>query len=189
MYDNVCTAKQKLENNIEFREVDWKSLCQAVYRVTNDTYTRQFQYKIIHNYLPTNSLLFNYKLTDSNRCTFCFIHKETIKHLFCECSYSVTSYKGICQYLEKYDVVMPSLSPTHILYGLLPVTLENKLENHMIILYKLIIFTCRTKSSVPRLPMFQIKLKEVMTIEHKIAIKNGKILHHLQKWKTMNEIL
>ena len=76
MYDNICTAKQKLANNIEFREVDWKSLCQAVYRVTNDTYTRQFQYKIIHNYLPTNSLLFNYKLTDSNRCTFCF------KHLF-----------------------------------------------------------------------------------------------------------
>ena len=114
MYDNVCTAKQNLENNIEFREVDWKSLCQAVYRVTNDTYTRQFQYKIIHNYLPTNSLLFNYKLTDSNRCTFCFIHKETIKHLFCECSYSVTFYKEIRQYLEKYDVVMPSLS-THIL--------------------------------------------------------------------------
>ena len=64
--------------------------------------------------------------------------------------------------------------------------MENKLENQMIILYKLIIFTRRTKSSVPRLPMFQIKLKEVMTIENKIAIKNGKIL---QKWKTMNEIL
>ena len=83
---------------------------------------------------------------------------------------------------------MPSLSPTHILYGLLP-TMENKLENHMIILYKLIIFTCRTKSSVPRMPIFQIKLKEIMTMEPRIAIKNGKILNHLQKWKTMNEIL
>ena len=34
MHEEVCYAWQKLESNGYFGDVEWKSLCQAVYKVT-----------------------------------------------------------------------------------------------------------------------------------------------------------
>ena len=46
---------------------------------------REFQFKIIHNYLPVNSKLFKYKLITSDRCSYCFVSSETVEHLFGNC--------------------------------------------------------------------------------------------------------
>ena len=52
---------------------------------TNDNKLKDFQFKILHRYLPTNSLLYIMKRIDSAKCTFCGLYRETIQHLFYDC--------------------------------------------------------------------------------------------------------
>ena len=42
------------------------------------TKLRDFQYRLLHNLLPTNRDLVRWKIKDSFLCTFCHLHEETI---------------------------------------------------------------------------------------------------------------
>ena len=51
---------------------------------TRDNILKEFQFKILHRYLPTNDLLFKMEKVNSRKCTFCNLYRETILHLFYE---------------------------------------------------------------------------------------------------------
>ena len=67
--------------------LDWKNIYQLPGRVTLDTRTRAFQYKILNRILYTNSILYKMKLIPSPLCTFCGDHEETLEHLLVKCVY------------------------------------------------------------------------------------------------------
>ena len=50
--------------------IDWKSIYQLPGRVTLDTRTRAFQYKILNRILYTNRILYKMNLVPSPMCTF-----------------------------------------------------------------------------------------------------------------------
>ena len=75
------TAKEKLESKYKDK-IEWNEICKILIKTSIYTKLREFQYKIIHNYLPVNHNLFKWKVSDSNRCSYCFNESETIEHLF-----------------------------------------------------------------------------------------------------------
>ena len=44
-----------------------------------------FQYKVLHDTLYINKMLFKFGKAISPRCPFCKLHEETIMHLFYDC--------------------------------------------------------------------------------------------------------
>ena len=78
--------------------IDWKNIYQLPGRVTLDTRTQAFQYKILNCILYTNSILYKMKLIPSPLCTFCGDHEETLEHLLVK----VCVYERIlvCQHLS-----------------------------------------------------------------------------------------
>ena len=44
-----------------------------------------FQFKLIHNIIPTNLSLYKMSIKDSPRCDRCLFQNETLVHRFCEC--------------------------------------------------------------------------------------------------------
>ena len=60
--------------------------------------------QLLHRIIPTNSFLHKIKLKNTNLCTFCKIHDETIEHLF----FDVTTKFMIC-YWSKHCMVRPGL--------------------------------------------------------------------------------
>ena len=66
---------------------DWKNIFQLPSRVTLDTRTRAFQYKIMNRILYTNiKTLYKMNLVPSPMCTFCGDHQETLAHLLISCA-------------------------------------------------------------------------------------------------------
>ena len=65
------------------------------FQVALDTYTRDFQYKILNRILFTNSKFFKLKLVESTLCSFCDKNKETLEHLFVFCEHSKAFWKEI----------------------------------------------------------------------------------------------
>ena len=58
-------------------------LFTAYLSVTKDTKLQDFQYKLIHKILTTNSFLYKCGLKETELCTFCTETKESLVHIFC----------------------------------------------------------------------------------------------------------
>ena len=62
--------------------LDWENIYSGIYCTTLDTYSRQFQFRIVHNYICVNNNLKKWKIIDTDRCSYCFIGKESVEHIF-----------------------------------------------------------------------------------------------------------
>ena len=72
------TAQSKFDSLYNISNIlDWKNIYQLPGRVTLDTRTRAFQYKILNRTLYTNSILYKMKLIPSPLCTFCGDHEAS----------------------------------------------------------------------------------------------------------------
>ena len=77
-----CLNKWSKELNIE---TDVKEILDIIFKTTNDSCLRWFQYKLLHGLFPTGQFLYLRKLLDSTRCTLCNHADETILHMFWDC--------------------------------------------------------------------------------------------------------
>ena len=121
----------------------WNNVCKNIYKTTIEPHLREFQFKIIHNYLPVNSKLFKYKLITSDRCSYCFVSSETVEHLFGNCFQVKNIYFTIREWLESIGIEMPKFEQNVILYGLTPFNRNNALQNHILLLFKQFVYMCR----------------------------------------------
>ena len=99
------TGKLKLEEKSK-GTITWQDACNILYTTTIDTYSRQFQYRILNNYLHVNSVLFKWKVVDSMRCSYCFINNESLEHLFCECHVAVTLYMQVKTWESRQEALL-----------------------------------------------------------------------------------
>ena len=75
------TAQDYLENLFETSQFNWKKIDFLIRNTTLDTKERMFQYKVLHNILHANKMLFKLGKVTSPRCCFCKLLDETIIHL------------------------------------------------------------------------------------------------------------
>ena len=170
--------------------LDWKSVCKAIYATCIDTYSRQLQFKIVHNFLTVNNLLYKWKLKETNLCSYCNVEPETLINIFCHCHVTKTFYCRINDYLRQCNVVLPELTEQFVLYGVTDITdgHNRKLVQHINILYKEIVFKCRDNNSDLTLTHFKARMSNLEKIERRIAISRNKLHVHLDKWHSWQNI-
>ena len=67
--------------------INWNSVCNRIFKMSHDTKTMDFKYnKAVYDVLATNYWLCEWKIKESNLCTFCYEAVETQLHLFWECN-------------------------------------------------------------------------------------------------------
>lgn len=81
------TAQLRYNEMFHDSELMWNKIYSLPFQVALDTYTRDFQYKILNRILFTNSKLFKLKLVESSLCSFCDKNEETLEHLFVFCEH------------------------------------------------------------------------------------------------------
>ena len=77
--------EQAVHTNIVI--ADWSFIYCISFSFTKDTKLQDFQYKLIHRILITNSFLYKCGLKETEFCTFCTETKESLVHIFWECNY------------------------------------------------------------------------------------------------------
>ena len=65
------------------------------------TKLRNFIYKYLHLKLYLNPVLLCMHIKDSDMCSFCNIHVETVEHLFDHCKYSKELWASLSHYIYK----------------------------------------------------------------------------------------
>ena len=121
---------------------DWPICFDIVKRACRDPYIRNFQYKLLHQIIPTNIFLHKIHLKDTKLCSFCKHQDETMGHLFFDCPI-------ISDFLECFflTIYYTNIRPTkkHIMLGFPE---ESLLLDLLVIIAKNYIFKCKFCSFV-----------------------------------------
>ena len=85
---------------------DWSFIYCIPFSITK---LQDFQYKLIHRILITNSSLYKCGLKETELCTFCTETKESLVDIFWECNYVPNFWLAIGNFLKICGVSLPFL--------------------------------------------------------------------------------
>ena len=121
-------------------DYNWSFIYCIPFSVTKDTKLQDFQYKLIHRILITNSFLYKCGLKETELCTFCTETKESLVHIFWECNYVRNFWLSIGNFLIICGLGLP-FNAKDIILGLT----EHISINNVLIILKYYIYVCRCK--------------------------------------------
>ena len=99
-------------------------------------------YKILHNFVATNKLLYKIGKVDSPRCNFCQLYDQDTQHLFYHCMVVRNFWFRVVEYLSIEHGLTVNLSLEDILFGHASIK-GNNIINKTIMLGKLYVFRCK----------------------------------------------
>jgi len=87
--------------------------------VTKEIKLSIFQYKIIHNLLYTNCILYKMKKVQDPYCPFCTNVEQTVGHLFVSCPIASSFWSDFSKWYHSVSKKTLSLSKNEMMYGVL----------------------------------------------------------------------
>jgi hypothetical protein len=180
-----CTEKWSREIIHSSEEGIWKQYFMLPMNVCLDTKLRMFQWNILHRVLVTNKKLAMYGILNTNVCTFCQCHEETLLHLFYECKFVKNLWKELFQCLHPNILMQKELDPKEILFGILGFG-DNQLINLIVILCKRFIYVNRCFKHTPTISKLILFLKDYYQRESAICKQNGNNAVKIEKkWSVL----
>ena len=126
-----------------------------------------FQYKVIHNVLPTRATLFRDGLLDKATCNFCNDKEQTLNHLLINCTVSFwTSFIVWWNTKTNENLV---LNPSHILYGWHERTRHWRILSYCLLIAKYYIFCTSRRGDDLALQNYLLIMHEKLEILKEIA--------------------
>ena len=105
-----------------------------------------FQYKIIHYFLYTNSILYKMKKVENPLCPFCTNVDQTISHLFVSCPCASSFWSEFTKWYQSISKKTLNLSKNEVMYGVLNDWSSCSTLNHLILIGKYFLY-CKALNS------------------------------------------
>ena len=147
---------QKLKKEFNLKDTELESTYLLPFKITKEPKLIEFQFKIVNFIIGTNVFLKTVKIKENDLCGFCENSKETVKHLFYEC----TLVKRFWGYFEVYWYEKTNeplkLSLNAVLLG------DNQFSdmlNYFILVAKYYIFRAKYHQVLPRFKDYVAILK------------------------------
>ena len=157
-----------------------------IYKCTNYTKLRSFQYRLLHNALVFNRQLYHWKIKNTDLCSNCNKEKETVLHFYCECEYAQKLWSEVQTFIYKRTGEQITLTSQNIIFGNLSPT--NPVANIIVLATKSLLYSYRCSNKVCTIKNIRNYIYECENLERFNAIKKGKLYYHNKKWGTSDEI-
>ena len=181
---NTPTSQKYSGNVFPNENFDWKKIYILPRVVTINSFQRNFQYKILHNILYLNKILFTFGKIKTPLCSFCHSYDETIKHIFLECICVKQLWNHLRLFLTN-DISLPILRPQTAIFGFIN-GIENsvyKITNYILLIFKLHVYKSREKR-ILELSRLINEIKKVKLLEKKSAQNHVRKLEQYNiKWE------
>jgi hypothetical protein len=153
---------------------------RMIYKSTQSTKIRNFQYRLTHRILGINSKLHDWGIKNSPLCDLCKKEQETYIHLFCECEKIQTLWQKIKQWTLQNTGHHLEISQINIILG----TRKTAVLDLIIHTTKMYIYFCKMRENqAPKNEELIRRVEETRNIEKYIATKNNTIERYERKWK------
>ena len=140
------------------------------FTITNGVKTIMFQYKVIHNLLPTRATRFRDGLLDSATCNVCNDKEQTLNHLLINCAAAVSFWTSFLVWWNTKTNEKLILNPSHILYGWHERTRHWWILNYCLLIAKYYIFCTSLREDDLDLQNYLLVTHEKLETLKEIAI-------------------
>jgi len=151
-----------------------------------EPYTRQFQFKILHNIVATNSILHKWKIVSIPAFSYCQIQRETVDHLLYECIPVRELWRKIQDWWNA--TVKPpknlKLGNKEKKYGIENKSQEDILLNILLIETRISIFKNREKYHIPEITQIISKLRTRKDVEKQTKIFK---MNYEKRWSPLQD--
>ena len=93
------------------------------------------------------------------------------------------------EWCRQYDLILPKLDTETVLNGYTSESDCNLIINHILLIYKWVVYVCRDKQEQPNLEYFKSQLGEIEQTENRIARSKGTYSLHLKKWQNLADAI
>ena len=166
---------------LDIDEDQWISYFSMLKFTTRDTKLRWFQFRILHHILTTNRSVSKYMVNQSQLCTFCNNHSETIQHLFWHCEKVKTFWNELSTLIKQRcrNSHNFSFSENLVMFGQSDNVYTDEICNLMILLAKYFFYKCKVQQSCLNLNYF---VKEFYTRYTTEKIVENDSQSFINKW-------
>ena len=174
-----------VEISLRKQVLNVKAVFELPFKVTVENKLRSFQFKLIHNIIPTNHSLYKMNIKVSPKCERCLFPNETLIHMLCECPDVKIFWQDIMMWWnnKRADNINPN--NIEILYGYKPETTSFYALNHYLLIAKYHVFLARNQSETQSLKVFLALLNSKIKCERQMAIKNSNYEKYRTKCTTL----
>jgi len=160
----------RVEAKLAEQNLPVKTIYELPVQVTMENKLRCFQYKVIHDILPTNNKLYKMKLKASQlSCDCCSQPYENLLHLLYECPRTQTFWQMVITWWNEKRSETVALNVPDILYGYKPESNLFQALNHFVIFGKYHIYLSWLNKASPSFEIFSLLLNEKILCERSIA--------------------
>lgn len=173
----------KWEQTLGIEVTNWSKYFSILYKSCSNTYLRNFQFKLLHRVIATNSLLYKIKLVDSKLCTFCKKSEESLEHLFFSCPVTRQFWDHLTEQLRLHYVDF-TLSMENITLG----DTGSLFLNLMFIIAKNYVYKCKLDNKMPNVRDLTFKIKRYYFLEKILAEKKNNVTECIRFWAPLHDI-
>ena len=155
------------------------------YTITKEVKIIMFQYKVIHNILPTRSTLYRDGLAENDLCNLCNIVKQTLDHMLIRCSTSVdfwTLFQNWWYGKTHKNIV---LTASHILYGWHNRTKHWQVLNYAVLIAKYCFFCTSLHGVTLCFHDFLLQIQEKLQILKEITTAQNSFPKFYRMWEVI----
>ena len=180
----ILCNKWANELSNETIDMDYLYNCfRKIYAASVSSSIRNFQFRLIHRIIATNSQLHKWGIKENGLCSFCNVVEENYVHMFCQCECVKTFWKDVFKWSKKALGTVINFSNSEIILGT-PEKIE-PLFDLVLIVGKKHINYCKYKNLTPNIDGFRKQIEDVRAVEKYIAVKNKKLHVFHKKWFIM----
>ena len=166
-----------------------ESLCEYgllhldIYKVTNVTKYRSFQYRLNQRAIITNIQLFRWNRMESENCSFCALVPETLTHLLWACPVIQELWRMVFQFFQQELGLCEVKAFSKAVIFNQVVKGRSHVANFLCLVTKQYIYSQRCLGRNIHYPELRAKFRQLQNVEKYIAIKNDKLELYKKKWE------
>ena len=178
------------EDRLE-KEIDQKKVFTILAKSTKDTTLRWIQFRILHNILTTNRSVAKYNPEQSELCSFCKLHSETIEHLFWVCRHVKNFWTALNTVINKHCTHSYNFNFTKqlVILGYDENIETDDVLRLIILLAKQHIYWSKVNKTLPNMNYFKYIIHRRYMIEKEIYYTQMQTHKFKIKWLAYTEML
>ena len=178
------TAESKILRH-RFTKKNIQKVYLLPFTITKEVKIIMFQYKVIHNILPTRSTLYRDGHAENDLCNLCNTEKQTLDHLLIHCSTSVYFWTLFQNwwYGKTHESIV--LTASHILYGWHNRTKHWQVLNNALLIAKYCIFCTSLRGETLCFRDFLLQIQEKLQILKVIATAQNSLPKFYRTWEVI----
>ena len=180
----IPTGESKILN-YGFTKENIQNVYMLPFRILHEPKLIIFQFKIIHNILPTQSSLFRAGIKDSDSCPLCSYESQSLLHMLFTCNISYTFWNLFTRWWHKTYQEHIKLSESVILYGWHQKSNNWSALNYALVIAKYHIFSTSVCNGILNFESFLLRLKNKISVMRTLAVANNKLEQFVKSWAPM----